>query len=372
MGQCPVCGQPLPKGINAKDISSRLEKITAQARDKERRSLEREFHTRLHERLEAERKRLQREAERRVHRDLLDARRRAEKAENEKSREIERIRRESEKRQQRASRVAAQMAAKQSRADIAKLEAAREKDRARHEADRARLQAQLDQLSRKLEKQSAEQLGAEAEVDLLSELRTAFPGDRIEPIRRGAKGADIIHDVMEESKRLGRIVWESKNVSTWSNRFVSQAKQYQTQYETPHIVIVSRAFPQKKKGLCIIKRIPIVEPRMAISLASIVREGIRAIGLMRASQVGRNQKAQELWDYISSERFKTRFMDIADSVESLREQQQKERDWHENTWQTEAKLYDKIDARRREIDAHLRTIVRPAAKPRLVAMRTGA
>lgn len=372
MAKCPVCGQPLPRGIDARAIRSRLEKVTAQARDKERRSLERQFHSRMQERLEAERKRLQREAERRVQSELSAARRRADMVEREKNKEIERIRRESERREDRAARMAAQMAAKQSQTEIEKLEAARQKDRARYEADLARLQAQLDQLSRKLEKQSAEQLGAEAEHDLLSELRSAFPGDVIKPIRRGTKGADIIHDVMEESKPLGRIVWESKNTSNWSNKFVSQAKQYQTQYETPHIVIVSRVFPQKKKGLCMVKGIPIVEPRMAIPLASIIRDGIRDIGLMRASQVWRNQKVQELWDYISSEKFRTRFREIADSVESLREQQQKEKNWHENAWQVEEKLYNKIDARQREIEAHVNAIVRRVAKARVVSMRAGA
>jgi hypothetical protein len=372
MANCPLCGQPLPKGIDSQEIQRQLDKITAHARDRERRALEREFDDRLHQRLEAERARLRREAERQSQREVFDARKRAERAEREKDEGIERIRKDSEKREERAARMAAQAVARQDRVEIEKLEAMRKQDRARHEADRARLQAQLDALSRKLEKQSAEQLGAEAEVDLLAQLKSAFPEDRIEPIRRGAKGADIVHDVMEESKRLGRIVWESKNVSNWSNRFVSQAKQYQTQYETSHIVIVSRALPQKKKGLCIVKRIPVVEPRMAISLATVMRDGIRAVGLMRASQVGRNQKAAELWDYISSEKFKTRFLDMAECIESLREQQQKEKDWHENTWQAEAKLYDEIDKRRREIDSHLRTIIRPVAKPRVVSMRPGA
>jgi hypothetical protein len=284
MPKCPLCGQPLPKGIDSQEIQRQLEKITSQARDRERRALERDFDDRLHKRLEAERVRLRREADRQAQREVFDARKRAEKAEREKAEEVERIRKDSEKREERAARTAAQAVARQDRAEIEKLEATRKQDRARHEADRARLQAQLDALSRKLEKQSAEELGAEAEVDLLAQLKSAFLEDRIEPIRRGAKGADIIHDVMEESKRLGRIVWESKNVSNWSNRFVSQAKQYQTQYETSHIVIVSRALPQKKKGLCIVKRIPVVEPRMAISLATIMRDGIRAIGLMRQAK----------------------------------------------------------------------------------------
>ncbi len=368
MAHCPVCGQPLPRGLDSQEIQRRVEKITVRARAKERRELEQEFEERLNKRLEADRKRLTQEAELKIRRDLFEARKRADRADREKTKEIARIRSESEKREERAARMAAQVATRQNQAEIQKLQADRSRDRARHEADRARLQTQLDLLSRKLEKQTAEQLGTEGEVDLLTQLRTAFPGDRIDPIRRGAKGADIIHDVMEESKRLGRIVWESKNVSNWSNRFISQAKQYQTQYETPHIVIVTRAFPQKRKGLCILKKIPLVEPRMAVSLASILREGIRAIGLMRATQVGRNQKAQEMWEYISSEKFKTRFVEIAESVESLRDQQQKERDWHENAWQTEEKLYETIDARRREIDAHLRAITRPITRPRVVPL----
>ncbi len=167
MAQCPVCGQPLPQGLDSQQIQTRLDRITSQARAREKRNRERHFQNQLRDRLEAERRGIQREAERQVRKDVLEAQRRAEKAESEKATEIERVRSESEKRAERAVRMAAQTVARQSQT-------------------------------------------------------------------------------------------------------------------------------QKKKGLCILKRIPIVESRMAVPLAAIMREGIRAIGLMRATQVGRNQKAQEL------------------------------------------------------------------------------
>lgn len=363
MAKCPVCRQLLPKALDNEELRMRLEAITARARTQQKQALETEFRKRLPRLLEEERERARRSAEHEVKHELLDAKKRADKAERDKNREIERIRKEAERTAERRAERAAKSVATQNQAEIEKLQATRERDRARYEADRARLQSQLDQLSRKLDKQVADQLGKEAEVDLLVELTRAFPTDRIDPIRRGIKGADIVHDIMVDSKRLGRIVYESKNVSNWSNNFIVQAKRYQTQYDTPNVIVVSRSFPQKKKGLCILKSIPIVDPRMAVCLASIIREGICELGHARETRVGRSDKANQLYEYILSDKFVTRFREIAESVDSLRERQQKAKDWHENAWNEESSLYDKIDARRREVDSQIRTIIRKPTAP---------
>jgi hypothetical protein len=278
--------------------------------------METHFHRRLPKLLAAERESARRSAEREVALELTAAKRRADKAERDKGREIQKIRRDAERTADRRAQMAAKSVATQSQATIEKLEAARERDRGRFEADRARLQSQLEQLSRKLDKQVADQLGAEAQIDLLVELNKAFPTDNIDPVRRGVKGADIIHDIMVDAKRIGRIVHESKNVSNWNNNFITQAKRYQTQYETPHVLVVSRSFPQKKRGLCVLKSIPIVDPRMAVCLATIMHEGICEIGEVRATRVGRNDKANLLFDYILSDKFVTRFREIAGGIES--------------------------------------------------------
>jgi hypothetical protein len=84
---------------------------------------------------------------------------------------------------------------------------------------------------------------------------------------------------------------------------------------------VTRAFPRKKKGLCIIKNVPIVEARMAVALATVIRDGLVEIGRLRLTEAARGTKAQELFDYIVSDKFRTRFADVAESVASLREHQ---------------------------------------------------
>lgn len=300
--------------------------------------------------------RAQRSAELKVRKELREANQRAHRAERDK----DQIRRVAEMEARHEAAAVARKAERDHRADIAQLEVKRERDHARHEADRARMQSDIDRLSRKLEKQGADQLGKEAETDLLSELNKAFHqyGDQITPVARGVKGADIIHKIVEDGEQLGCIVYESKNHSTWKNDFIRQAKEYQSKYETKNVLVVSRTFPRNQKGLCMRNGIPVVDPCMAVYLASILRDGIREIALAKMTAAGRDQKSRELYDYILSDRFVTRFHEIAESVESLRQQQRKEKDWHEDAWDEQSTLYDKIDSRRREVDSQIRSIVK--------------
>ncbi len=175
MAKCPVCRQPLPEALDMEELQSRLEGITARARTQEKQALETEFRKRLPRLLEAERERARRSAEHEVKQELLEAKRRADKAERDKTREIQRIQKDAERTADRRAEMAAKSVATQNQAEIEKLQATREKDRARYEADRARLQSQLDQLSRKLDRQVADQLGKEAEVDLFVELTIPRP-----------------------------------------------------------------------------------------------------------------------------------------------------------------------------------------------------
>jgi hypothetical protein len=246
----------------------------------------------------------------------------------------------------------------QNETKLAKLQSDRERDRRRYEAESARLQGKLDDLSRKLEKQSGEQHGSEAELDLFTNLRQAFPRDHIQRITRGVKGADILHEIIEGTKVVGRLVYESKNTTTWQQGFIAQAKKYQTQYETPNVIVVSRVFPAKQKGFCIVKGIPVVATQIAIPLATVVREGVVEIAKLRLSSTHSNEKSVELYEYIVGDKFCTRFREMADCIESLRDFQQKERTWHENVWHTESTIHDRIASRHREVDAHIRTIVR--------------
>lgn len=409
--RCPVCGQILPEAIDERILHARLEKLTASAVARQEQALRRDLEEQYAEvvrqreeqarrqalqgaqaahrqevaalRAQAENARRESAAlEKRYEKDLADAERRAQleaasrmkdhlakleeerdaarrdaqEAQRRRDREVERVRRDAEKEVERARTTAARLAARESQARFGSLEAKAAKERARHEADMARCRRQIDDMSRQLEHQTSERLGEEAEFDLWSALKREFPEDRIERVQRGVKGADIIHYIMAGPEEVGRIVYECKNVSAWQNAFVIRAKQYQAQYSTPYVLIVTGAFPRKQRGLCVVRGIPIIQPPLAIALAGIIRQAAAAIGQMRATSRGRDIKAQKLFDYIVGDEFQTRFGQVADAVAALKEQQGKEKEWHENAWEKEAKLFEQIDARRREVAARVKAI----------------
>jgi hypothetical protein len=177
---------------------------------------------------------------------------------------------------------------------------------------------------------------------------------------------------MDGTKVVGRIIYESKNTSSWQNGFIAQAKKYQTQYETPHVLIVTRVFPSKEKGLCVVKDIPVVERRTAVALATVIREGVIEIAKLKLSDKFHDEKSQELFEYIVGDKFCTRFREMAENIASLREQQQKERTWHENAWQAESKIHERIEGRHREVDAQIRAIVRGSSRRETLKVAPGS
>jgi hypothetical protein len=320
-GRCPLCGQSLPEAISKAKLQSGLQKLTLPVLTAERKKLNSDFETRL----ATERELAERKAERQVERQLRAANERARRAEQASEHELRRLRKEysdriaresadarrdAEKRvakqlmeaKKRAkgaeerSRKAIEQARKDSNAQIrrevldamrrsdreneeklCKVQEQRERDKLRNETTVTRLQGQLDEMSRKLDQQTGEQLGSEAERDLLLELRNAFRDDDVRRIGRGIRGADILHEVKDKGKIVGRIVYESKNTGEWGKGFIPQAKRYRVQYETTHVMIVTRTFPDKQKTFCIKEGIPIVEGRSAAALATIMRNGILRI-----------------------------------------------------------------------------------------------
>ena len=412
--QCPLCGQALPKGVHAHELNARIQKLASPVVTAEKKKLREEYNDRLTaeremarqraerhvqrelrsveeraqraeqekerelrklqkdyaERLSSERENARRQAERNVKKQLLDAEKRVNEAEGRRQKEVQQVRQEFKTQLGKEVAKTVQLATERNEAELEKLQAARENDRVRHERESAMLQGKLDDMSRKLEKQSGERLGNEAELDLYSELRRAFPNDKIERIGRGVKGADIIQQVMDGTKIAGRIVYESKNTLGWNKGFIAQAKKYQTQYETPHVMIVTRSFPEKQqKGLCVVNDIPVVEKAMVVSLATVIRDGVIEIAKLRLSGGLRDVKSQELFDYIVGDRFGTRFREIAEGIALLRVQQQKERTWHENAWETESKVHERIDGRHREVGAHIKGIVLGAADGKVLAAK---
>jgi len=374
--RCPLCGQPLPKMITLKDLELKLNKIYApllkqeqeriskEAEEKAkqefmqkearlRAQIEREVKEKSAKELESEKEKRE-EAERSLKEMQSDFASKESQIRKQLEKEIE-AKKQKELEDEKRKRTEAERRAQRLELDLNQAQKGGERIGAQKE--RNKLLPQIEELKRKLEMQTSESMGTQAEIDLFSELEKTFPKDKIERVGKGKKGADIIHIVIENGQEMGKIIYESKNVLQWQNSFISKAKGYQREYETSYVMLVSCAFPRKQNNFCVEKGIPIVHPQFAISLARVMREAVVQVGRLESSQSGKDSKANELFEYIISSDFQARFKSVAEAAGTLRDYQNAEKTWHENHWKKQGKQFELFEDFHRKVKANLDEII---------------
>jgi hypothetical protein len=385
--KCPLCGQTLPAAIDEQSLHDKLDRMKIAAEQAAIRVAKRKLEEDFKSRLETVKRTAQEQATKAFGAEAANLRKQLSDAAKNTAKLVADARRSAGAEAERLMKgqlleVNKKLLAAEKRTavEVAKAkreatESVKETERLKHAGELIKLRAEVEKLNRQLEKKSGEQFGEEGEVDLFNDLTRVFRTDQIERIGRGVKGADILHKVMDGTRVAGCIIYESKNVTAWQNAFIEQAKKYHAHYETPYVMVVSRVFPRKQRGMCVVDNVPVVEPRLATTLAVVMREGILEIAKLRLTRVDANEKARELFEYVIGNEFQTRFCSMASAVESLKDLQQSERTWHENHWVKQGKFHSQIEARHREINSRVQFIVKegtgrkPLANGRLEALR---
>ncbi|MGN6732095.1 MAG: DUF2130 domain-containing protein [Candidatus Binatia bacterium] len=324
--RCPVCGQTLPEGMDAAEIDRQLEKIGAAEADKVRRELTDEYSQQLAKKEAELSNRAKKDAQAAVRAEIKTLQRRVQESERNARKEAD-------------------------------------KERDQHAKEKGRLQKKIEDLLSKLEHRTSEEKGEMGEAEVYAALKAAFPSDVIERIAKGMNGADILQKVIQDGKEVGRIVYECKNASTWQNEWIVKAKRYRVDYQTPWVVIAARTLPHGEKSFVVEKGVPVVNFGLTASLAEIVREAVGEIGQLRSSRHDGEAKAVQMFEYILSDHFISRFKGFAESIAALREHQSKERQWHSEAWSKQTRYYDEMENERREIAARMLAIAETPMKP---------
>ncbi len=219
------------------------------------------------------------------------------------------------------------------------------------------LQKQVDGLKRRLERKTADDLGAVSEEELIERLRRAYPEDVIEPVPRGTNGADVLHHVRERGEPCGCIVYESKNVKTFLSAHVEKARGYRTQYSTPYVVLVTTAFPAGERDFCARDGVLLVHPSKMTYVIDVIRGALIELARASAERTDRETKGGRLLAYVVSDEFKERIRGILDAIDDLRNVQAEERKRHEYVWGTQEEAYRAIEQFAGRIHGRVRAIV---------------
>jgi hypothetical protein len=239
-----------------------------------------------------------------------------------------------------------------------KLAEAVSAERAKHFGEKLKLEEQLQEMQRRLQKKTANELGDEGELDLFDELRHEFPNDQIERVKKGKEGADIVHRVVGQSGQIcGKIIYDVKNTSRFMTKYLSKLRADQLREEADHAVLSTQAFPAGTQQLAVRDGVVIVHPARSIAVANLLRRQIVQVHALRLGKEGREQKAQLLYAFMISPRAAELWEEIAKATEGFRALDMSERTAHEKTWGRRADLIRAVQGVHDEFSAAIDRII---------------
>jgi hypothetical protein len=200
-----------------------------------------------------------------------------------------------------------------------------------------------EELKRKLEQGSQQSQGEVAELNLEEELGKEFIYDTIEPVPKGIRGADVIQMVRNTTgKDCGKIIWEVKNTKAWSEGWIQKLKDDQREVRADVAIIISNVLPEGVKTFAPRDGVWVCDMHLAIPLAMIIRDKLEAITREKGLAVGKNEKMEILYQYLTGVQFKQRIEAIVESFRTMKSDLDAEKRYYVKKWAKTEKQIDKI------------------------------
>ena len=150
------------------------------------------------------------------------------------------------------------------------------------------MQRQIKELQESSEQTRAGLIGEAQEREIEDVLREKFRSDRIEPVKSGVRGADVLQSVYSpRGECCGKILWESKRARNWSNGWIAKLKEDQAAAGADVAVLVCSALPPD------VRHMELVDGVWVVGFAYVVGDGLRArqglIGIAQARSIDANR-----------------------------------------------------------------------------------
>lgn len=200
-----------------------------------------------------------------------------------------------------------------------------------------------DELNRKLAQGSQQTQGEVQELALEELLKESFIYDDISPVGKGVNGADVIQTVKTKSGiECGKIIWESKKTKTWTENWIQKLKDDQRQAKADLAVIVTSAMPQGATGIVQKDGVWICDIKLALSIGILLRHSLETVAREKSMSVGKNEKVEILYAYLTGTEFKQRIEVIVETFSNMKSSLDKEKLYFTKTWAEKEKQIDRV------------------------------
>jgi hypothetical protein len=215
-------------------------------------------------------------------------------------------------------------------------------ERTKAYAERMRLDTQLQDLQRKLQRKTANELGEEGEVDLFEALRREFRHDTITRVAKGVPGADVTHRVVHNDIVIGTILVDSKNTSRFLSRYVTKLRADQLREQADHAIISTTAFPPGARQLALIDNVIVAAPAWVAVVIHLLRRHIVEMHVLRIGNEARQEKTEALYRFIVSPAGLALLDQIVSLTDDLTNLLAREKKAHHQDWEKRLALYAAI------------------------------
>ena len=205
------------------------------------------------------------------------------------------------------------------------------------------MKRQLDEMQRKLEQGSMQTQGEVLEVELEEMLKQCFPVDIIKPVPKGIKGADVLHEVNSSlGQHCGTIAWESKRTKAWKEEWLVKLKDDAREVKAEVAVLVTETLPKEITTFALRDGVWVTSPILAPALAEALRSSLVQLSHARNSAVGKGEKMEMVYNYLSGPEFKHRVEALVEAFRTMKNDLDKEKSATIKMWSKREKQIERF------------------------------
>jgi len=214
-----------------------------------------------------------------------------------------------------------------------------------HETKEESLKHKVEELSKKLEQGSQQAQGEALELALEDELKSLFPFDTIVPVPKGVTGADLIQTVNNhQGKSCGTIIWEFKNTKNWTDSWIGKLKDDQRQVKADIGIILTSTLPKDVKTFEYVDGVWVTNIISYVGLCKAIRMSLIQLYSTKQANLGKNEKMEFIFQYLSGNEFKQRIQTIVEAFQSMKMDLEKEKIAMTKIWAKREKEIQRVIA----------------------------
>lgn len=201
----------------------------------------------------------------------------------------------------------------------------------------------IEDLRRKSEQGSMQLQGDAQEANLKAMLEVNFPMDTVTDVPTGIRGGDLIQTVRSEfGQEAGIMLWESKNTKNWNAEWLKKLKGDQLLVKADICIIATTVLPEGIKNFGLVDGVWVVDYACVMAFAASTRFHLAEMSRMQRSVVGRDEKMEQLYSYLSGSQFKSRVENIVSAFRSMKDDLESEKRAFMRLWSKREKEIERV------------------------------